>query len=115
MAKPVINYLELPVTATVAAKAFYEKVFGWKLTDFGPEYSGTTDEPVNLGLQADDAEKTAALLPIVEVDDLEAFMERVEEAGGTITQEIFEFPGGTRFHFEDIDGHELAAWQPADE
>ena len=32
------------------------------------------------------------------------------EAGGHITQEPFEFPGGRRFHFKDPSGNELAVW-----
>ena len=36
---------------------------------------------------------------------------RVEAAGGTITDPIFEFPGGRRFHFRDPGGNELAAMQ----
>jgi predicted enzyme related to lactoylglutathione lyase len=30
--------------------------------------------------------------------------------GGRITQEIFEFPGGRRFHVTDPNGNELAVW-----
>jgi uncharacterized protein len=31
-------------------------------------------------------------------------------AGGKIVREIFEFPGGKRFHFADPNGNELAVW-----
>ncbi len=34
----------------------------------------------------------------------------VRQAGGTITKEIFSFPGGRRFHFCDASGNELAVW-----
>jgi hypothetical protein len=34
----------------------------------------------------------------------------VREAGATITKEIFAFPGGRRFQFEDPSGIELAVW-----
>jgi predicted enzyme related to lactoylglutathione lyase len=46
------------------------------------------------------------------VDDLEAVEAAVKEAGGTITQPIFTFPGGRRFHFREPSGNELAAMQP---
>jgi predicted enzyme related to lactoylglutathione lyase len=36
----------------------------------------------------------------------------VKRAGGTITKEVFGFPGGRRFHFRDPAGNELAAMQP---
>lgn len=103
------TYLELPVKSTVAAKAFYGSAFGWSFADFGPTYASTMDGASDVGLQADAAQQTATLLPVVEVDDLEATLAAVEAAGGTVTLPIFAFPGGRRFHFRDLDGHELAA------
>ena len=104
-------YLELPVASTDAAKSFYGAALGWTFTDFGPTYAATVTGGGDMGLQADPAQKTAALLPVIEVDDLEAVLPAVEAAGGTVTLPIFAFPGGRRFHFRDPDGHELAAMQ----
>jgi predicted enzyme related to lactoylglutathione lyase len=104
-----LNYLELPVADAARAKAFYGAAFGWTFTDFGPTYAATTSGDTNIGFQADPAEKTAAALPVIEVEDLEAAEEAIWSAGGTITRPIFAFPGGQRFHFRDVDGHELAA------
>ena len=107
-----INYLELPVADTGTAKAFYGAAFGWNFADFGPTYAATTSGDSDIGFQADGSQKTAALLPVVQVDDLEATLAAVEQAGGQVTQPIFGFPGGRRFHFRDPDGHELAATAP---
>jgi len=107
-----INYLELPVRSTDAAKAFYASAFGWRFVDYGPTYAASADGDAAVGLQADAAEKTAALLPVIQVEDLEAALRAIEAAHGTITVPIFAFPGGRRFHFRDPDGHELAAMQP---
>ncbi|MGN6374465.1 MAG: VOC family protein [Sphingomonas sp.] len=106
-----LNYLELPVGDIGRAKAFYGEAFGWTFADFGPTYAATTSGDTDVGFQADAAERTSALLPVIEVDDLEAACAAVEQAGGTITRAIFAFPGGRRFHFRDPDGHELAATQ----
>jgi predicted enzyme related to lactoylglutathione lyase len=70
--------------------------------------SGDTD----IGLQGDIAEQTAAPLPVIEVADLEMAEAAVQAAGGEITLAIFAFPGGRRFHFRDVAGHELAVMQP---
>ncbi|KQM66709.1 MULTISPECIES: VOC family protein [unclassified Sphingomonas] len=102
-----LNYLELPVTATAPAKAFYTAVMGWQFTDYGPDYAATTSGDTDLGLDADTSLTT--LLPVIEVDDLEATLAAVEAAGGAVVQPIFAFPGGRRFHFRDPDGHVLAA------
>lgn len=108
-----LNYLELPVADAGRAKAFYGSAFGWTFSDFGPTYAATTSGDTDFGLQADTAERTAAALPVIEVEDLEATEEAVWAAGGTITRPIFAFPGGRRFHFRDPDGHELAAVKTA--
>jgi predicted enzyme related to lactoylglutathione lyase len=103
-----LNYVELPVGEIGLAKAFYERVFGWSLTDFGPTYAATLSGDTDIGLQGDAAEATKAPLAVIEVDDLEAALAAVTAAGGTIVRPIFAFPGGRRFQFTDPAGNELA-------
>jgi len=104
-----LNYCELPVTDTAAASAFYEAAFGWSLTAFGPTYAATMTGDTDIGLQGDASEASKAPLPVIDVDDLEAALAAVEQAGGRIVKPIFAFPGGRRFHFLDPSGNELAA------
>lgn len=103
-----LNYVELTVQDTEAARAFYEAAFGWSLHSFAPTYAATTTGDVDLGLQGDPAEGRGAPLPVIEVADLEGALAAVRNAGGTITVPIFAFPGGRRFHFADPSGNELA-------
>ncbi len=42
--------------------------------------------------------------------DLRTASERVVELGGTISKDIYAFPGGSRFHFTDPNGNEYAVW-----
>ena len=107
-----LNYVELPVRDVPGLKAFYADVFGWQFTDYGPDYAATTTGDVDLGLNGDASQGTAQLLPVIEVEDLEATLAEVTAAGGAITLPIFAFPGGRRFHFRDPHGHELAAMKP---
>lgn len=107
-----LNYLELPTRDRAAAKQFYAQAFGWTFTDFGPDYAATLSGDTDIGLDAA-PDRIPAPLPVIEVDDLEAVQDAVAQAGGTITVPIFAFPGGRRFHFRDVDGHELAVSQPA--
>jgi predicted enzyme related to lactoylglutathione lyase len=104
-----LNYVELPVREIGPAKAFYERAFGWSLTDFGPSYAATLTGDTDIGLQGDAAEATRAPLAVIDVEDLEAALAAVEAAGGTIVRPIFAFPGGRRFQFLDPSGNELAA------
>lgn len=104
-----LYYVELPVTETGPAKRFYEQAFGWSLNEFGPTYAATVTGDTDIGLQGDAAEATRAPLPVIHVDDLEAALNAVTQAGGKIVRPIFSFPGGRRFHFLDPSGNELAA------
>ena len=52
-------------------------------------------------------------LPVIRVPDIAEAYKSVVKAGGTITLEIFDFPGGRRFHFDDPEGQPMAVYQPA--
>lgn len=104
-----ISFVELPASDLHSTRSFYADAFGLAFTDFGPTYSCTLTGDVDLGLQADASEATAAPLVVITVDDLEASLEAVRAAGGVVTKPIFAFPGGRRFHFRDPSGNELAA------
>ena len=67
-----LNYLELPVADTARAKAFYAAAFGWAFSDFGPTYAATTTGDTDVGFQADAEQMTAAGLPVIEVQDIDA-------------------------------------------
>lgn len=103
-----LNYVELTAFDVRTAKGFYEKAFGWTMAEFGPSYAATTTGDTDIGIQADSAEAVGAPLPVIDVDDLEAALEAVLDAGGTLAKPIFAFPGGRRFHFLDPGGNELA-------
>jgi hypothetical protein len=105
-----IDYCELAGTNVAAMKRFYESAFGWSFTDYGPTYAAFTESGLDGGIQGDPQEASATPLVILYADDLEAMLSKVTSAGGTISREIFAFPGGKRFHFRDPSGNELAVW-----
>jgi protein-S-isoprenylcysteine O-methyltransferase Ste14 len=49
---------------------------------------------------------------IIRTEDIDDAERRVIAAGGVITREQFDFPGGRRFHFREPGGNELAVWVP---
>jgi len=107
-----LNYVELPVRDVATAKAFYERAFGWEMTEFGPTYAATMTGDTDIGLQGDSSEATRAPLPVIEVEDLEAALDAVTLAGGMIVRPVFAFPGGRRFQFLDPSGNEIACVKP---
>ena len=107
-----IDYIELPVPETVAARSFYERAFGWSLTDFAPTYSATTGGDVDIGLQADPAQRLRAPLPIVRATNLESALAAVKTAGGAITRPISRRSGRSQTPTRSPRGKLAAKYRP---
>jgi hypothetical protein len=106
-----LDYLEFAVRDVAAAQRFYTAAFGWTFTDYGPDYTSFSDGRLSGGFYAAPGAPVATNpLAILFASDLESAAQRVVSAGGTITKPAFEFPGGRRFHFADLNGLELAIW-----
>lgn len=107
-----INYIELPMTDLAATKAFYGDVFGWRFTDWGPDYISFDGAGIDGGFNGTGDAATAApgTLVVLYADKLQHTLQAVEKAGGEIVKPIYPFPGGARFHFKDPNGNELAVW-----
>ncbi|HMD41491.1 MAG TPA: VOC family protein [Candidatus Acidoferrum sp.] len=104
-----IDYIEFYATDISATKIFYSSLFGWKFTDYGPHYTSFEDGRIAGGFSQGNVAPAGTLI-VIYVDDLATAEMRVKECGGKITKEIFSFPGGSRFHFSDPNGNELAVW-----
>ena len=108
-----IDYVEFPASDFDAIQSFYEAAFGWIFTDYGPEYRAFSDGRLNGGFyHSEHQSKTSsgAALVIIYANDLEKTRDTVVANGGTIIKDIFSFPGGRRFQFDDPNGNELAVW-----
>jgi len=110
MADNQIDYIELPATDIPATKRFYEAAFGWKFTDYGTGYTSFHDGRMAGGFTTEAPAPARGLLLVLYAADLTAAQKRITDAGGKIVKEIFDFPGGRRFHFTDPNGNELAVW-----
>ena len=108
-----INYVEFPATDMEKTKQFFVDAFGWKFTDYGPDYTAFSDEGLDGGFFRSDlsvsTERGSALVVFFS-NDLEATQQKIEKAGGIIINPIFSFPGGRRFHFTDPSGNEYSVW-----
>ena len=105
-----IDYIELPATDIPGTKRFYSAAFGWKFTDYGPEYTSFEDGRTSGGFTTQTPAPARGLLLVLYSADLVAAQKRIRDAGGSIVKETYSFPGGRRFHFTDPNGNELAVW-----
>lgn len=109
-----INYIEFPSHDLPASQAFFEHVFDWQFESYGPTYIAFRDgKGMDGGFyhSTQNSHSTAgAPLVILYSEQLEATRTKVSNAGGEILKDIFVFPGGRRFHFQEPGGNEIAVW-----
>ncbi|ASO04155.1 MULTISPECIES: VOC family protein [Arenibacter] len=105
-----INYVELKAKDLEKTKKFYTAAFNWTFTDYGPTYIAFSDSGLEGGFEKTENEIVNGALVILYHKNLVFVRDKIIEAGGDITKDIFSFPGGRRFHFSDPSGNELAVW-----
>lgn len=111
-----IDYVEIPATDLNAARAFFGGLFGWTFEDWGPDYMSFNDGRLDGGFRrAEEPAPASGVLLVFYSEDLERDRDRVIELGATISVDIFDFPGGRRFHFVDPTGNEYALWAAPEE
>jgi hypothetical protein len=110
-----IDYVEIPVTDMNKARKFFTELFGWTFNEWGPDYYSFSDGRLECGMRrADEPAHAGGVLLVFYSENLERDVARVKELGATISQEIFSFPGGRRFHFVDTVGNGYAMWTAAE-
>ncbi len=108
-----INYVEFPAKDLEKAKTFFTAVFNWSFTDYGPEYTAFENEGLNGGFFKSEnvvSVDSGSALIVFYSESLVNTLAKVEDNNGVISQAIFDFPGGKRFHFNDPNGNEYAVW-----
>jgi predicted enzyme related to lactoylglutathione lyase len=114
----VIDYVEFAVDDLGEAKAFYAKALGWAFNDYGADYAGIQDPRTGGefgGLNPHPASSRGdGVLALVRTEDADAALATVQAAGGRITTELHDYPGGRRFMFADPWGNTLGVYQPAE-
>jgi len=122
---PVVHF-EMPYDNGPRAQGFYSEAFGWETQDTGPDMgnyillgtvpaeNGRPSEPggINGGIYPRMADRPAPGV-CVGCDDINAAIERVTSAGGTVHGEPVQIPGvGLYVAFSDTEGNDLSLMQP---
>jgi predicted enzyme related to lactoylglutathione lyase len=118
MANPFVH-VELNTTDLAKAKAFYGKLFDWKLEDF-PMGGGDTYTIVNVGegtgggmMKHPVPGAPSAWLAYVQVDDIAAATAKARSLGATVAKDVTDIPDiGSFSVIVDPTGAALALWKP---
>lgn len=108
-----LDYVEFPARNLEETKAFFTAVFNWQFTDYGPEYTAFENQGLDGGFYQSELSGTSqngGALLVFFSEQLEATKQKVLDAGGSISKDTFDFPGGRRFQFVEPSGNEFAVW-----
>lgn len=125
MAGGVVHF-EIPADDTSRAREFYSSAFGWKISSV-PEMSyamlmttpsdetGMPSVPgsINGGMFRREGQLTSPLVT-VDVDDIDASLEKINSLGGSTVQPRQEVGSmGWAAYFRDTEGNIIGLWQTA--
>jgi len=105
-----INYIEFKAKDLDKIKVFYTAAFDWTFTDYGPTYAAFSESGIQGGFEKTETDIANGALVVLYHKNLNFIKNKIIEAGGEISKDIFSFPGGHRFHFLDPSQNELAVW-----
>jgi len=105
-----ITYVEFKANDLEKIKSFYNSSFGWDFTDYGPTYVSFSESGLMGGFEKTESEIKNGALIVLYHTNLQSIKNKIIDSNGTISKDIFSFPGGQRFHFIDPSGNELAVW-----
>ena len=123
-----VVHFEMPYDDAGRVAAFYKSAFGWNTEQMGPEMGNyvlatttatdargpTTPGAINGGFFQRSADMPAQYPSVViSVGDIQASMQKVRQAGGTVLGEPMEIPGvGKYVSFTDPEGNRASMLQP---
>ena len=118
MGNPVVHW-ELWSKNPENVADFYAKIFGWKVQHipdinyrFVDTDSGGTGINGGIFKPKEDGPWPGSLAMYIDVDDLDAYVKKIEAAGGKMIVPRAEVPNmGSYALFEDPDGRVLGIWQ----
>jgi hypothetical protein len=115
---PRVVHFELPTTDSAASRKFYEKVFGWKFTQYGGpmEYwlvsTGAPESPGIDGGLGGAANELHGTVNTVDVDDIDDAIRKVEANGGQVIVPKDVIPGmGYLAYFREPGGAVIGLFQ----
>jgi predicted enzyme related to lactoylglutathione lyase len=112
MAHPVVHF-EIGCKDSPKTQEFYSKLFDWKIQQAGPAAmidtgAGATGHITELG-----HEPFRYTIFYVEVEDVQAYLNKAQSLGGKMLVPPIEIPTGTFAWMADLEGNTIGLWKPA--
>jgi hypothetical protein len=114
MSNPVVHF-EIGCRDQAKMKEFFGGLFGWKFNLQGPALMIDTGTPGGIGghMTALGHEPFHYTVFYVQVDDVQATLDKAATLGGKTLVPPVALPNGTFAWMADIDGNTIGLWKPA--
>lgn len=113
MGQPVVHF-EIGCRDTAKTSDFFARLFGWQMQTAGP--AAMIDTGAGSGIQghivALGHEPHNFTTFYVQVDDVQAYLDKVATLGGKTLVPPVEIPTGTFAWFADPEGNTIGLWKP---
>jgi uncharacterized protein len=113
MGQPVVHF-EIGCRDKVKTAAFFSQLFDWKTQDAGP--ASMINTGASSGIQGHISalghEPHNYVTVYVQVDDVQAYLDKAQKLGGKLLVPPVEIPTGTFAWFADPEGNTLGLWKP---
>jgi uncharacterized protein len=114
-----VVHFEIPSENPAQSMKFYEKVFGWKFTQFGKEeyWMAETGQAAHMGINGAVMKRKHPQQPMtnaIEVENIDKALETIAASGGAVVVPKMDVGGmGWAAYFKDTDGVIMGVWQTA--
>jgi predicted enzyme related to lactoylglutathione lyase len=121
-----VVHFEIPADDRQRASEFYRSIFGWEIQSMdemgmpytlvrsvsvGDDQIPTEPGAINGGIMDREAELPAPVIT-VDVESIDAALQRIEQAGGSVVRPRAEIPGmGAFAYFKDPEGNVMGLWE----
>jgi uncharacterized protein len=113
MGQPVVHF-EIGCRDSGRTGDFFERLFGWQMQPMGPATMINTGAGSGIQghISALGHEPFQYTTFYVQVDDVQAYLDKAAALGGKTVVPPVEIPTGTFAWFADLDGNTIGLWKP---
>ena len=112
MLHPVVHF-EIGCRDTQKTKDFYTKMFDWKIEQAGPAATIDTGEGISGHITSLGHEPNFYTIFYVQVEDVQAYLDKAKSLGGKMLVPPIEIPTGTFAWMQDPEGNTVGLWKSA--
>jgi uncharacterized protein len=106
-----VGHFEIGCRDSKKTQEFYSKLFDWKITEAGPAAMISTGSGIGGHITALGHEPTHYTIFYIEVDDVQAYLDKAKRLGGKVLVPPVDIPTGTFAWMGDPEGNTIGLWK----